>query len=253
MSTSEAFVRALRIIGEREVDICTLAAAREGGVDEGAVAAMVGEGLLMRTGGRVRRSDAGRAYLRRALAGGGDAGFAGQHRVVEPRRVTADAEPVAVNALESPLAWLATRKDGTGEPMITPTQFEAGRRLHADYLRGHRQERVTQSWDPSGVAGEAPRDRLSASEAVLESRRRVEHALGHVGPGLADILLAVCCHEMGLQAVEKRHRWPTRSAKVVLRLALDRLAAHYGLAAFAKGRMRQGIVQWGTEDFRPTA
>jgi hypothetical protein len=65
--------------------------------------------------------------------------------------------------------------------------------------------------------------------------------------------VAVCCEEVGLEAVEKRQGWPARSAKVVLRLALDRLAHHYGIAAAAKGPTHHSVVSWGAPGYRPSA
>ena len=58
-----------------------------------------------------------------------------------------------------------------------------------------------------------------------------------LGEGLATILLEVCCLERGLEAAERRLGWPSRSGKVVLRLALARLALHYGLS-------RRAVTRW---------
>jgi hypothetical protein len=86
---------------------------------------------------------------------------------------------------------------------------------------------------------------------VLAAKQRFARALQAVGPGLSDLLVDVCCHLMGLEAAERHKGWPQRSAKVVLTIALDRLAAHYGLgAAIGTGsRMRSWIVEDEGENF----
>ncbi len=250
------FARALKLIGERHAEITKagslcLVSPREGEVVVSAadVSAMVSEGLLSRVRHKVQRTGAGRSYLRRALATAADEPFLAQHREVEVRQLPGEA-PVATNAAESPLAWLATRKDRDGSPFLDHAQRSAGERLARDHSRGHHADRVTQSWDASGVRGSARRDGLSAGEGALAARRRVEAALSAVGPGLADVLVAVCCEEIGLEAAEKRLGWPQRSGKVVLKLALDRLAAHYGIAQSAVGTGAR-TVHWGTADYRP--
>ncbi|WMS42040.1 DUF6456 domain-containing protein [Acuticoccus sp. MNP-M23] len=256
------FARALKLIGERHAETTRggalhLTSPREGEVVVAAadVATMVSEGLLARVRGQVQRTGAGRSYLRRALASAADEPFLAQHREIEIRHLPGDrpgdeSVRVAANAAESPLAWLATRKGRNGAPLLTDTQRRAGERLARDYARGHHSDRVTQSWDASCVRGSARRDGMSASEGALQSRRRVEAALGAVGDGLADVLVAVCCEEIGLEAAEKRLGWPQRSGKVVLKLALDRLGAHYGLSEGAVGNGAR-TVHWGAADYRP--
>lgn len=250
------FARALKLIGERHAEttqagnLC-LVSPKEGEVVVPAadVAAMVSEGLLTRVRHKVQRTGAGRSYLRRALSSAADEPFLAQHREIEIRHLTGEAS-VATNAAESPLAWLATRKGRDGAPFLNDAQRSAGERLARDFARGHHADRVTQSWDASCVRGSARRDGLSASEGALQSRKRVEAALAVVGSGLAEVLVAVCCEEIGLEAAEKRLGWPQRSGKVVLKLALDRLAAHYGIAQVAVGAGAR-TVHWGAADYRP--
>ena len=67
------------------------------------------------------------------------------------------------------------------------------------------------------------------TETVLAAKQRFSRALGFAGPGLADLLIDVCCHLIGLEDAEKQKGWPRRSAKIVLQIALDRLAGHYGI------------------------
>lgn len=141
---------------------------------------------------------------------------------------------VMVNDGESPLAWLARRKGRDGRAMIGPDQFIAGERLRADFTRGHMTPRVTSNWSGigqtrgSGGGGDM-------TDLIVASRQRVRLALEACGPEFSGLLLDVCCFLRGLEDVERERGWPSRSAKVVLQLALDRLARHYGLRSAARG------------------
>ena len=83
-----------------------------------------------------------------------------------------------------------------------------------------------------------PGDRLAGSPVSRgpaagpsAARDRVASALSGLGPGLSDVALRVCCFLEGLEACERRMGWSARSGKVVLKIALQRLAEHYGLTA----------------------
>jgi hypothetical protein len=164
--------------------------------------------------------------------------FAAQHLALEIRRLEAPRQELLVNAAESPLAWLARRS------LIAPDELQAGERLRADFTRAQMLPRTTARWDaPVGEArGGSPG--ASFSEAVVAARERVRRAIAAVGPEFSGLLLDVCCFLKPLAAVERERRWPPRSAKVLLRLALQRLARHYGLAAEARGKARAPLRLW---------
>ena len=130
---------------------------------------------------------------------------------------------VTVNIAESPIAWLAARGH------LTSAQLDAGERLRADYERAGLAARVTMRWDAApGGRGEGWRDGAHGqSLAAIDARRRFDAALAAVGPGLSDILWRVACEGEGLAEAEKGMGWPVRAGKLVLGLALDRLALHY--------------------------
>lgn len=63
--------------------------------------------------------------------------------------------------------------------------------------------------------------------AQLDARRRFESAVGAAGAGLADILWRVVCAGDGMRDAERALGWPARAGKLVLTIALDRVADHY--------------------------
>ncbi len=166
----------------------------------------------------------------------GTAPTAARQQAAQTRRVGVDGQPmqVLVDLAESPLAWLARRRDKAGHPMISDLQFLAGERLRVDFTRAGLTPRVTTDWSALGSSGGG--GPATFSDAVLNAKARLTAALVAVGPELSGVLLDVCCFLKGLEAVEGERQWPARTAKVVLGLGLDRLARHYGLTGEAHGR-----------------
>lgn len=161
-----------------------------------------------------------------------------------------------MNDAESPLAWLRRRKDRDGEALISQTQFDAGERLRADFWFAQMTPRVTVNWASATPAQRGRRSGMSyrgesIQDATAAARERVRRALGAVGPELAGILIDVCCHLKGLEAAERHAGWPQRSGKVVLQLALTRLARHYGIERTGQGQRSGAVRHWGADDFRP--
>jgi hypothetical protein len=201
------------------------------------LAALKHQGLIRETqDGAVRLSTDGRMLLRRVLSGGADP-FQEQHqeRVTQILLAAGGQDPtvnVTVNLAESPLAWLARRKDGKGQPMLTQDQFDAGERLRADYTFASMMPQMAGGWrTEAGPGRQTGRGNAGPdmSDSVLAARLRVERALEAVGRGLGGVLIDVCCLLKGLETVERERGWPVRSAKIVLGIGLSALAAHYGM------------------------
>jgi hypothetical protein len=175
----------------------------------------------------------------------------------KPKRAAARraASPRAPAASESALRWLHRRKDKDGRPLLSAEQVEAGERLARDFWHAQLEPRVTANWSAAAPGRRthrsAPGAGVEMRDAVVAARERFHSALDAAGPELSGILLAVCCQDIGLEAVAQAAGWPPRAAKVVLDLALTALARHYGLIAPARppqGRPRH----WGDADYRPT-
>jgi hypothetical protein len=127
---------------------------------------------------------------------------------------------VTVNLAESPLSWLHAHGH------LSERLFDAGERLRTDYERAQLSPSVTMRWEPVRIRGTAPSG-LSPTEAQLAARSRFDGAMVAAGKGLEDILWRVVCACETVPAAEKALEWPARSGKLVLKLALDRVADFY--------------------------
>lgn len=149
--------------------------------------------------------------------------------------------------LESPLIWLSRRKGTDGRPLIEPHQFEAGERLRADFTLALMMPRTTTNWHAPLSGRNRDQSAGHVTERVVAARQRVRHALDAVGPEFSGLLLDVCCFLKKLEMVERERQWPARSAKVVLQLALERLARHYGYGSEVRGRAGVAIRSWAAD------
>ena len=214
-------------------------------ISAGLAAAFAKRGWIARAGTAQNYvlSDAGLGWFRREQAQ--DDPFAAQHQL-RRRKWIKDARggerPVTVDEAECPLARLKQRK------LIDAAQFDAGEKLRADFTLAGLSPRL-------GVDLAAPlmtrsRGKLARhlmSDSVLAAKQRFTAAMRAVGPGLSDLLFDVCCHWRGLEEAEQAKGWPGRSGRVVLGIALDRLAEHYGMRMRGGGKLRGWRMEEGEE------
>lgn len=199
--------------------------------------------------GRWRISQHGRAELRRKLSAmpADDAGIA------RPGVRPPSADKPGLDAAECPVSWLARRRDKNGAPLISAEQLAAAERLRADFWFAGMTPRVTTNWSAALTGGgrSTAGAGVDIQDAVIAAGVRVRHALAAV-PDVAGLLIDVCCHLKGLEQVERGFSWPPRTAKIVLGIALNQLARHYGITPSAPvARDRPSIRHWGTDGYRP--
>ena len=132
---------------------------------------------------------------------------------------------MTVNLAESPLSWLHSRGH------LTDRQLLAGEKLRRDYETAAMGPNVTMRWENIPLSREkrgAP-DGLNQTERMIAAKARFDGALRALGPDLSDIAWRVICAGETMPDAERRMAWPARSGKLVLRIALDRLAGFYRL------------------------
>ncbi len=215
------------------------------------------EDLLEKHGSVWRLAENGRLALRRMLAGADP--FVAQHQQRRFRKHQTDDgnQTVLINDCSSPLGWLARRRDSNGQPLISKTAFAAGERLARDFQYAGLMPRITSSWTGPGISGQrrsAPGAGMEMSDNRLAARQRVRNAISEVGHELGDLLVDICCFQVGLSDVEAKRGWPRRSGKVILQIALDRLADHYGMSPkTVRQDSLSRITHWGAEGYKPVS
>ena len=137
------------------------------------------------------------------------------------RKARRTGRSVTVNLAESPLSWLYARGH------LTDAQFEAGERLRSDWESAQLNPSLTMRWDAVRISGQGGERGLNATERQMAAKQRFDGALEQAGSGLCDVLWRVVCAGEALVDAEKGLGWPARSGKLVLRLALDRIAGYY--------------------------
>jgi Domain of unknown function (DUF6456) len=130
---------------------------------------------------------------------------------------------VTINLAESPLGWLKARG------LVTDRQFIAGEQLRRDYDAACLAPRLTMRWDAPPIDGQrrgAP-DPAAATHRQIAAKAQFDGAIAHAGTGLSDILWRIICAGEAMPVAEKALGWPARAGRLVLTLALDRVADYY--------------------------
>ncbi|SMR71877.1 Helix-turn-helix domain-containing protein [Aliiroseovarius halocynthiae] len=132
---------------------------------------------------------------------------------------------------ETPVRVLARRR-GRDKPYLGEDLVSAAERLNRDFALGQFEHSEMQgnwaSWMREGAASASVDPSKNRSDRKLDARRRFAEAIKAIGPELAELAVAVCCHEKGMECVEREMSMPARSGKYMLRIALKYLARHYG-------------------------
>lgn len=129
---------------------------------------------------------------------------------------------------QHPLTLLGRRKSKDGSSFLTKTEIDAGLLFHAIFITskskgGENFSKV--NWE--NIKNAVPSQGNILSEFIADAQRGEDlfsRGIYHLGDGLADVVLLTCCFGIGIQEVEKRLGWSNRSGKIVLKIALGRLA-----------------------------
>lgn len=145
---------------------------------------------------------------------------------------------------DNALPRLAASRDGEA-PFLLSHHLAAADRLERLIERSRIAPRVTMSYDPARVGERSQGNGVAeASDTAAAARQRLNRLAALLPADCWGVLFDVCGLGKGLQLVETERRWPRRSAKLVLRIGLDQLAAQFGLTPHATGADGVGTQAW---------
>ena len=157
----------------------------------------------------------------------------GRPGIVDGHRDILDADGHIVrhraNLGETPVAWLARRKDASGRPWLSAAQVAAGERLRTDAEIACAGPSVTMRWDALPRAGGGTSARIEPGDRAMSASSRVEAALNACGPRLRPIVNQVCIRQTALQLAEQSLGLRRRQGKLMLKDGLQALAEFYGI------------------------
>ncbi len=182
-------------------------------------------GLKSRTGGGwVMRTEAAQTL---APAPGALGRIEGDRLVIEADgRLT----PRRANLGETPIAWLARRKDAEGRPWLTPAEIAAAERLRLDAEIAQSGPSLTMRWDAlPRTGGSGSSARVEPGDRSLAAGRRVARALSALDTRSRAFVEQICIRESSLQAAERDAGLRRREGKTALKIGLTALARHYGI------------------------
>lgn len=198
------------------------------------VRVLVGDGAIAPAGfaGVYRLSPEGKkARLRTTFE---DSPFRQQHAAFVARVVMSRRGPRRARGAEiaGPFGALVARAPHAFEPR----EIAAARRLWEDHALSQHGLFAGSDWQ-APPRGSTRRGSGGAQEraaaAAIDARRRVTDALGALPLSLSSAVRAACLDGAGFEALEQERRWPPRSGKLVLKLALELLADHYAIGCAA--------------------
>lgn len=143
-----------------------------------------------------------------------------------------------------------TKKSATG--FLEPHHLEAARRVAGLFERAHLSQRVTMRYAPVPATTRNTGARGEITDMAADARKALAVIYRSLPSDCAAVVMEVCCYDKGLQAIEAERGWPRRSAKLVLRIGLDHLAARFGLSATARGPDAQACYGWMDEGAKPS-
>ena len=111
---------------------------------------------------------------------------------------------------------------------LSVAEVQAGELFQRDYNRFYGGDKITQSVDKIRVDQSGQNGTELEMMRRLDSGRAYQAAIDVLGPSLDQAALVICGERKSLDQLEREQSWSRGSGRVILKLALQRLALQYG-------------------------
>jgi hypothetical protein len=146
---------------------------------------------------------------------------------------------------EPAIIRLAGLKDTDGKPYLLAHHVAAADHLERLIARARLAPRLTMSYGNERTGGSASGNNvLDITDSAAQARQKLNRMAASLPVDCWNVLFDVCGMGKGLQMIETERSLPRRSAKLILRIALEQLAAHLGLDASAAGPKTSATTNW---------
>lgn len=135
-------------------------------------------------------------------------------------------------------------KVGRADDFLDDHHRESASRLSRLFERANLRQRVTMSYDPARIGQAAGTGQGDIADSAADARKRLARLAAALPRDCWGVLVDACLYGKGLQQIESERCWPRRSGKLVLRIALDHVAALLGVNDKAIGPDRVGQRAW---------
>jgi hypothetical protein len=146
---------------------------------------------------------------------------------------------------ETNIAARLGRATGGEVPFLDAHHLAAAERMERLVRRAGLAQRMTMSYDPVGRVGRSGAHTMQDIGATAADACRLLNDLaGELPADCWGVAFDACGLGLGLGEIEQRRQWPRRSAKLVLRIALDQLAGRFGLRPYQAPAGARPIGAW---------
>ena len=126
------------------------------------------------------------------------------------------------------LRRLSKERGPNNMPFLSAAEVQAGELFQRDHSRCYGGSKITQSVGSVRV----DQSRLNSTEQDmirrLDNGRAYQAAVDALGPSLDQAAYVICGEGKSLDQLEREQSWSRGSGRMILKLALQRLALHYG-------------------------